>query len=114
MMENDEQLIARFFADNKQDIADKGFTRKVMRQLPVPAQRLNRVWTAICSVAAVVFFFLFNGVAAVKNILIQLGGDLLGGFVSLEVGGVSPIFIYLGVLSAALVWAYNVVESPNQ
>ena len=113
MIENDEQLIARFFAENKQNIADKGFTRQVMRQLPVPAQQLNRLWTAICSVAAVVLFFFVDGVTAIKNILIQLGGDLLGGFASLELGGVSPAFVYLGVLSVTLVLAYNVVESPN-
>src|SRR3712207_8006007 len=68
MIENDEQLIARFFAENKQNIADKGFTRQVMRQLPVPAQQLNRLWTAICSVAAVVLFFFVDGVTAIKNI----------------------------------------------
>ena len=34
MTENDDKLLTAFFAGNRQEIPDNGFTRRVMRHLP--------------------------------------------------------------------------------
>ena len=34
MMENDDKLLVAFFDENRQEIPDNGFTRRVMRHLP--------------------------------------------------------------------------------
>ena len=34
MTENDDKLLTDFFAGNRQEIPDNGFTRRVMRHLP--------------------------------------------------------------------------------
>ena len=34
MMENNDKLLIDFFAENRQEIPDNGFTRRVMRHLP--------------------------------------------------------------------------------
>ncbi len=52
--ENDDLLVRSFFADNRIDIADDGFTERVMRGLPSRAVRLNRIWTVICGLAGIV------------------------------------------------------------
>lgn len=61
-MENDDKLLADFFADNRQEIADNGFSRRVMRRLPDRTRRLSQAWTAFCSTLALVLFVAFDGV----------------------------------------------------
>ena len=34
MMENDDKLLTSFFAEHRQEIADNGFSRRVLRHLP--------------------------------------------------------------------------------
>ena len=43
-METNDKLLKNFFSQNKQEIADNGFTRRVMRKLPEQADRSWIVW----------------------------------------------------------------------
>ena len=113
MKDNDEELIARFFADNRQEIADDGFTRRVMERLPGKALWLNRLWTAACMLVGLGLFVLLDGAAAIQGVWLRLSGDLAGSLASFEFGGVSPFLIYLGVLSTAIVAVYNMAESTH-
>ena len=58
LLPEEEQLIGRFFAENTVELQDRGFTNRVMRRLPDRSVCLNRIWTAICMVAAVAVFIL--------------------------------------------------------
>ena len=59
MMDNDEKLIAKFFAENKQEFVDNGFSERVMQRLPAQeAVLLNRIWTLLCVAVGVVFIAL--------------------------------------------------------
>jgi len=77
----DEQLLNSFFqAARQQEIADDGFSDRVMQRLPATQQlhpvnsrralRLSRIWTCGCWLLALGLFFAFNGwsslVAALK------------------------------------------------
>ena len=85
MMENDDQLLAQFFAEQVHEIEDNGFTERVLRQLPARSARLNRIWTAIC-VAIGLLMLYFNianydierlkkdGLHLVNDLIIQLFG----------------------------------------
>ena len=53
MMENDDKLLQQFFDTHRQDIADNGFSRHVIRNLPVRVNRIGRIWTALCTVACI-------------------------------------------------------------
>lgn len=54
-----DKFLRDFFAENKQEIADNGFSRRVMRHLPDRSRRLARIWSAfVMAVAAVLFFWL--------------------------------------------------------
>ena len=66
--ENDDLLVRSFFADNRIDIADDGFTERVMRRLPSQAVRLNRIWTVICGLAGIVWLLTLLPPVAVTNV----------------------------------------------
>ena len=44
MTENNDKLLIDFFAENRQEIPDNGFTRRVMRHLP---DRTRRIFTSM-------------------------------------------------------------------
>lgn len=69
MMENDDKLLEDFFASRRQEIADNGFTGRVMRSLPDHSERLARIWTAVCFVLAAVLFVVFDGIELLENTL---------------------------------------------
>lgn len=66
--ENDDLLVRSFFAANTPEIADDGFTERVMRRLPSPAMRLNRIWTVICGLAGIVWLLTLIPPVALTNI----------------------------------------------
>ena len=70
---SDEELIGKFFAEQTFDVADRGFTNRVMRRLPDRSLWLNRIWTAVCAVAVVAVFIFTKG-------WITLAGSLQGLF----------------------------------
>lgn len=79
----DEALLQRFFADSARlDIADDGFTDRLMRRLPeeVDARcyRLYRLWTAAMAVVCVAVFFFVNGFQLLKLRVCGAVGGFLG------------------------------------
>ena len=79
----DEALLQQFFADSaRMDIADDGFTDRLMRRLPeeVDARcyRLYRLWTAAMVVVCVAVFFFVNGFQLLKLRVCGAVGGFLG------------------------------------
>ena len=61
MEDNKDILLNNLFAEAaKTEIADNGFSRKVMRRLPSRAERMSRIWTLVCTMAAVVLLTSFK------------------------------------------------------
>ena len=69
MKENDDKLLVAFFAENRQEIADNGFTRRVMHHLPDRTRRISQVWVTFCFTLALVLFFAFDGLQLVLGTL---------------------------------------------
>ena len=46
MTENNDKLLENFFAENRQEVADNGFSRRVMHRLPNRNSRL--AWLSYC------------------------------------------------------------------
>ena len=68
MTEDNDLLLKQFFQEvAQQQIADNGFTERVMQRLPqhtsLAARRtlLTRLWTASCIVVFAVLFVVFHG-----------------------------------------------------
>lgn len=79
----DEALLQRFFADStRMDIADDGFTDRLMRRLPeevdVRCYRLYRLWTAAMVAVCVAVFFFVNGFQLLKLRVCGAVGGFLG------------------------------------
>ena len=57
MTENNDKLLIDFFAENRQEIPDNGFTRRVMRHLPDRTRRISQVWVTFhAGISAVLCF----------------------------------------------------------
>lgn len=98
----DEELLQRFFADSaRMDIADDGFTDRLMRRLPeeVDARcyRFYRLWTAAMVAVCVAVFFFVNGFQLLKLRVCGAVGGFLGDVVHAvqdRVGSLSlPAFV---------------------
>ena len=57
----DEALLERFFSEQRAEIQDHGFSRRVMRQLPSRNNKLNSWWTVFCVTLGIVFFIAIRG-----------------------------------------------------
>ncbi|MFA6581033.1 MAG: DUF5056 domain-containing protein [Paludibacter sp.] len=61
-METNDKLLKSFFSENKQEIADNGFTQGVMRNLPAQTDRSWIVWVfAAIGMAISLYFGLSTG-----------------------------------------------------
>lgn len=79
----DEALLQRFFADSaRMNIADEGFTDRLMRRLPEEVDtrcyRLYRLWTAAMAAVCVAVFFFVNGFELLKLRVCGAVGGFLG------------------------------------
>lgn len=61
---DNDKILRKFFTENKQEIADNGFSRQVMRQLPDRSYQLARLWTAFVMAVAAVLFIWLGGLEA--------------------------------------------------
>ena len=67
MTDNDykDNLLEDFFAANRHEVADDGFTRRVMRRLPQRHNRLAQAWNVLCILLVAVLFVAAGGVQMV-------------------------------------------------
>ena len=61
MMENDDRLIEQFFAENKHEIMDNGFSKRVMHMLPKHRNHSVEVLNAVTIAACIILFTLADG-----------------------------------------------------
>lgn len=61
---DNDKLLQDFFSENKQEIADNGFSHRVMHHLPDRRNRLVHIWTNLMIVLGIVLFVLLGGLEA--------------------------------------------------
>lgn len=120
LTESDELLVKGFFEENKIDIADNGFSERVMRRLPSPSVRLNRIWTAVCTLLGAMWLFSVLSDVTLKSVkggLLYLGKNIAEGLwsriVSIEVSQHSLLMAGVAVLTLSVIVAYNIFESKR-
>lgn len=69
METTDDRLLQQFFSDNRKEIEDNGFSRRVMHRLPGRQQRISQMWSLFCSTVAVVLFFALDGLQLILGAL---------------------------------------------
>lgn len=93
-MENeDDVLLTRFFDEQRQDIADDGFSRSVKQRLPKSTERPYVLWQAACLVAGIAVFFLSGGIAMLRTAFVNTTVNMVSRILSIDISGVSPLMV---------------------
>ena len=108
---SDDELVAMFFDENRQDLADDGFSQRVMHRLPSHSVRLSRIWTLVCSIAGIAFFFVTDGIGQLKHVLFNAIGHFVGFLSSVDFHGWSPLMIIVAIGLLMGFFAWNIAES---
>ena len=71
MSKTDDQLISQFMQANKHDIADNGFSRRVMHRLPTPhrAKVYSDILTLVGAVIGCILFIAADGINVILGVL---------------------------------------------
>jgi len=104
-MEDNDRLIEQFMKQSRQEIADNGFTERVMRSLPEPKAQhdwLPAVWNGVMIVVAIVLFVLFGGVTIVQNALYHYLDGVLTQGIDIRVIGALMVAYVIFVCHRAL------------
>lgn len=74
---DNDKLLRDFFTENKQEIADNGFSRHVMRHLPNQSNKLAHIWTAFVMTLGIVLFVWLGGLQAIWETLREVFFSML-------------------------------------
>lgn len=113
----DEQLLQAFFADHQEEIADDGFSDRVMQHLPAPShRRMERWWQVACIVMGVVFIVSTQMVSSLEDSLfaskvtaMMLFSKALCSLGELIAQPQQLLMLLAGMVTILCVWGYNKV-----
>lgn len=113
----DEQLLQAFFADHQEEIADDGFSQRVMQHLPAPShRRMERWWQVACLVMGVIFIVstqmvlsLEDSLFASKVTAMMLFSKALCSLGELVAQPQQLLMMLAGMVTVLCVWGYNKV-----
>ena len=106
---SDDELVAMFFAEQKQELEDDGFSKRVMQQLPSRSLRLSRIWTLVCSLLGIGLFFWADGFGQLKRLFLNAFGNLGGFLSSVDLSNISPMMVIFAIATFYLIIAWNVL-----
>ncbi len=98
---DDDKLLREFFSERKQEeIADNGFSRRVMRNLPDRSNRLTQWWTTLMAVIGLALFWKLGGwEAMLGNIREVFSGMINQGVTTLDLRSLAIagiVLLFLG------------------
>lgn len=105
----DDILVRRFFDENRVEVSDNGFSRRVMRRLPDRAVRIDRIWTAICVVAGILLFVRNKGL----TVLSECFKDALGSVISQDSLLQNPLLLVFSLIVVVLTGCYCLIASER-
>lgn len=113
----DEQLLQAFFADHQEEIADDGFSDRVMQHLPAPShRRMERWWQVACLVMGVIFIVSTQMVSSLEDSLfaskvtaMMLFSKVLCSLGELIAQPQQLLMLLAGMVTVLCVWGYNKV-----
>lgn len=77
MTDPENQLLKQFMQEQKQNLPDEGFSRKVMRKLPGKAWRLSALWSIFCWSVSGILFFRYKGWELLCRFFYETGYSIL-------------------------------------
>ncbi len=113
MTDNDDKLLASFFSEyGVGDIADNGFSARVMRSLPegVRLYRIDIALRVVCLVATAVLLFFFGGLASLKTALGNVIADAFSMLVSVPYTATSPLLVSVAIVAMCAVIVFDTAD----
>ncbi len=110
MTRDEEMMTERLFSEIRDtEIADDGFSRRVMRSLPDRGNALVRLWTAFCVLTGIVLSFVFH----VWELLAVYVEVFIRTAPILDTQQLKMLPLITAGLIAAAVWAYREMNSER-
>lgn len=72
MNKTEDQLISQFMQAHKHEIADNGFSHRVMRRLPMQAKVLSDILTFIGILVSGILFYTFDGITLISQAILPV------------------------------------------
>ena len=120
---DDEQILHSFFAEQKVDIPDDGFSDKVMEKLPyADNRRLMRCWQIACAIIGIVILFVGQFWGNLQDMLFssKVEGTMMLAKLVCRLGEslahTQNLLMYVvGMAVILVVWGYNeVLDARNK
>ncbi|MCR5131400.1 MAG: DUF5056 domain-containing protein [Prevotella sp.] len=105
----DDELLEKFFNENRVELDDDGFSERVMEKLPQGTLRLSRLWTLICSVVGIGFFIWADGFGQLKRVFQNSLGNIEGFVSSIDFSNISPMMLMMAALVGSILVAWNLL-----
>lgn len=93
MMENDDKLLKQFFAENRHEVEDNGFSRRVMKQLPQSESKFARIWTFCGFSLALLLFVATDGLRLLLHTLREVIEGMIAGGQAMEIDPKSLLLV---------------------
>jgi len=104
-----EQDLKKIFAEHKTDIPDKGFSERIIKQLPERRSILPQIVMVVFILIGLALMFALNGVAPLLDPI----AGLITSVSRLQAPSPSSIVIYLGFLSVVGIIGYAIAQADN-
>lgn len=108
MRMEDDKLLRQFMNANRQEVADGGFSRRVMRRLPYRYNPALRLINALGVIVGVFLFLAFDGIQVIvellRNIFVYLVQHL--SFVAFDFKTVAIVFVVISILTINFAWKH--------
>lgn len=112
-MVEDEKLVAQFFEEHRQEIADDGFSHRVMSHIEPRMRRYNRVWSLVCAALGVALLLLTGCLKSLPTLMSHVAAGLWTTLGGIHFTPISPALAFFGVIVIMLVVAYNFLLSDK-
>lgn len=113
MTDNDDKLLKSFFSEyGVGDIADNGFSSRVMRSLPegVRLYRIDIALRLVCLVATAILLLFFGGLTSLKVAVGNLIADAFSMLVSVSNSSTSPLLVSVAIVVLCGVIVFDSAE----
>jgi len=102
-----EHELKIFFAENKSEISDNGFSKHVQHRLPTRKSVFPQVVMSVCIIAGLSLTIAITGFSTIQTQLFSL----INSVVHLQIPSVTSIMTYLGMLAALSFIGFAVAET---
>jgi len=107
---NDDELLSKFFNENRVELEDNGFSERVMEKIPSSSSlRLRRLWTLICTLVGIGFFIWADGIGQLKRVFQNSLGNIEGYISSVDFSNISPMMLLMAALVGSVLVAWNFI-----